>query len=80
MIFDVEGVLIPKNRFFYLLGKSIGFTQLVKVFFFGFLYEAGLLPLKTVLKHLFRCTKGMKVETMMHIAEKVPTIPGAETL
>jgi dolichol kinase/phosphoserine phosphatase len=80
VIFDVEGVLIPKNRFFYLLGKSLGFTQLVKVFFFGFLYETGLLPLKTVLKSLFKCTQDMKVDTMMHIADRVPTILGAETL
>jgi dolichol kinase/phosphoserine phosphatase len=80
VIFDVEGVLIPRNRFLFLLGKALGFKQLVKVFFFGFLYETGLIPLKTALKHLFKGTRGMKVETMMKIAAKVPIMPEANAL
>jgi phosphoserine phosphatase len=77
VVFDVEGVLIPKNRFFFLIGKTLGITQLVKVFFYGFLYETGLIPLKTALKHLFSGMCGMKIETMMQIAAKVPLIPEA---
>jgi len=80
VVFDVEGVLIPRNRFFFLLGKSLGVVQLVTVFFYGFLYEAGLMSLKPVLKQIFRLARGMKVETMMQIAAKVPTMPEAETV
>jgi dolichol kinase/phosphoserine phosphatase len=80
VVFDVEGVLIPRNRFFFLLGKSLGFVQLVSVFFYGFLYETGLMPLESVLKHIFSLARGMKVEKMMQIAANVPIMPEAETL
>ena len=80
VVFDVEGVLIPKNRFFFLMGKAIGFTQLIKVFFYGFLYETGLIPLKTALKHLFSGVRGMKIETMMQTAAKIPLVPEARTV
>jgi phosphoserine phosphatase len=80
VVFDVEGVLIPKNRFFFLMGKALGFAQLVRVFFYGFLYETGLIPLKTALKHIFSGMRGMKTETMMQIAGKVPLVPEARTV
>lgn len=80
VVFDVEGVLIPKNRFFFLTGKALGSTQLVRVFFFGFLYEIGLIPLRTALKHLFSGMRGMKVETMMQIAANVPLMPEVQTV
>jgi hypothetical protein len=38
VVFDVEGVLIPKNRFIFEVGKSIGISQLLKMLFIGFLY------------------------------------------
>jgi phosphoserine phosphatase len=77
IIFDVEGVLIPKNRFLFELGKSLGFTALLKVFLYGFLYEIGLVRLKTALKNIFRSAYGMKTETMLQIASKVPLVPDA---
>jgi dolichol kinase/phosphoserine phosphatase len=80
IVFDVEGVLIPRNRFFFLMGKALGFSQLVKVFFFGFLYETGLIPLKSAMKHLFSSAHGMKIETLMEIAAKVSIVPGARTV
>ncbi|HLN44575.1 MAG TPA: haloacid dehalogenase-like hydrolase [Candidatus Sulfotelmatobacter sp.] len=80
VVFDVEGVLIPRNRFFFLIGKSLGFIQLIKVFFYGFLYEAGLIPLKTALKHLFNDVRGMNIERILQIGARVPIVPGAETL
>jgi dolichol kinase/phosphoserine phosphatase len=79
-VFDVEGVLIPRNRFFFLIGKSLGFIQLIKVFFYGFLYETGLISLKTALKHLFNSTKGLKIERILQIAARVPIVPGAESV
>jgi phosphoserine phosphatase len=77
-VFDVEGVLIPKNRFLFLLGKSLGFTQLLKVFFYGFLYETGLTSLKMAMKHIFIGARGLKTDDMMQIAEKIPIMPGAK--
>jgi dolichol kinase/phosphoserine phosphatase len=80
VVFDVEGVLIPKNRFFFLMGKALGFTQLIKVLFFGFLYETGLMSLSKAMKHLFGGLRGMKIETMMQIAAKIPLMPEAQTV
>ena len=77
IVFDVEGVLIPRNRFFFLMGKTLGFAQLIRVFFYGFLYETGLIPLKLAMKHLFRGARGITIETLMQIASKVPIVPGA---
>ncbi len=38
VVFDVEGVLIPKNRFFFMMGKTLGSAQLIKDLFYGFHY------------------------------------------
>lgn len=80
IVFDVEGVLIPKNRFLFEVGKSLGFTALLKVFFYGFLYETGIISLKSALRKIFNSARGMKTETLMEIAEKVPVIPDSKEL
>jgi HAD superfamily phosphoserine phosphatase-like hydrolase len=71
VVFDVEGVLIPKNRFFFEVGRRLGFASIVKLLFFGLLYEAGILRLNSVLKRLFNGAKGVKVEVLMEIFEKI---------
>jgi len=75
VVFDVEGVLIPKNRFFFEVGKSLGYTKLVKILFFGLLYEAGIFKLQTVLRHVFNESKGVNLETLTSIFEKIPSTP-----
>jgi HAD superfamily phosphoserine phosphatase-like hydrolase len=78
VIFDVEGVLIPKNRFLFEMGKSLGISQLMKVLLFGFLYQIGVIPLKSALKRIFSSMRNTKIERLMQIAEKVPVIPNAK--
>jgi phosphoserine phosphatase len=75
VVFDVEGVLIPKNRFIFELGKTVGFTTLVKMLFFGFLYEAGILKLESALRHVFSNMKGVELETLQCIFDKIPATP-----
>ena len=75
VVFDVEGVLIPKNRFIFEVGKSLGLASLVKLLFFGFLYEAGILKLKTAFKHIFKDLKGVELEALMTIFAKIPATP-----
>jgi phosphoserine phosphatase len=75
VVFDVEGVLIPKNRFFFEVGKSLGFFKLMKILFFGFLYEAGILKLDSTFKHIFKDLKGMELETLVTIFGKIPAKP-----
>jgi HAD superfamily phosphoserine phosphatase-like hydrolase len=80
VVFDVEGVLIPKNRFLFEVGKSLGLPQLMKVLLVGFLYEIGLISLKSALKRIFSSLRGVKIARLMQIAEKVPVIPNAKEL
>ena len=75
IVFDVEGVLIPENRFIFEVGKSLGFSCLVRLLFFGFLYEAGIVRLESALRHIFKNLKGASLETLMSIFGKIPAIP-----
>jgi dolichol kinase/phosphoserine phosphatase len=71
VVFDVEGVLIPKNRFLFEVGKSVGFTKLIKLLFFGFLYEVGILKLESALTRIFKELKGVQLETLTQIFNKI---------
>ena len=77
IVFDVEGVLLPKNRLFFNVAKSLGAVPLLKVLFFGFLYEAGLLPLKKALTHIFKVMAGAKPELLMQKLTQLPLMPDA---
>ena len=71
VVFDVEGVLVPKNRFIFEVGKKLGLARLVKLLFFGFLYEAGIMRLDSVLKRLFSELEGVKVDVLKEVFEKI---------
>ena len=77
-IFDVEGVLIPKNRLFYDIAKSMGFLPLLKVLFYGFMYQTGLLSLKKTLHRIFLLMKGVKVDVFVETLNKIPFMPDAK--
>jgi dolichol kinase/phosphoserine phosphatase len=78
VVFDVEGVLIPKNRFFFEVAKSIGFTQVLRVLFVGFLYQIGVIPLKSALKRIFIGLCGANNSCLLQVAEKLPIMPTAK--
>ena len=80
IVFDVEGVLIPKNRFIYETGKTLGVFQLIKVLFFGFFYEIGFLSLKTALSHIFYLMKGIEINTLIEIFNNIPFVPTSENI
>ena len=75
MVFDVEGVLIPKNRFIFDVGKSLGVTQLLQMLLIGLLYEASLVKLKSALKRIFKIMQGVKIEKLMQIFDEIPSQP-----
>jgi HAD superfamily phosphoserine phosphatase-like hydrolase len=50
----------------------------MKVLLFGFLYGIGVIPLKSALKRIFSSLRGIKIERLMQIAEKVPVTPNAK--
>jgi phosphoserine phosphatase len=75
VIFDVEGVLIPKNLFVFDIGRRLGFFKLVKLLFFGFLYEAGIMKLDSALRRVFKELKGVELQTLITIFDKIPSTP-----
>jgi len=77
VVFDVEGVLLPKRR--YLLfeaSRRLGFWRFVKILVIGLLYEAGLLSLESTLKRIFKLFQGLTVDDLFQLFRKVPLIPG----
>jgi len=77
-VFDVEGVLIPKNRFIFEVGRNMGFSQLLKILFTGFLYEIGFFTLKKALKRIFKIMKGVSIEKFVQILDETPVNPELE--
>lgn len=78
-VFDVEGVVIPKKRYlFFEVGRTLGLSQFLRIIFFGFLYEAGLISLKKALKHLFKSFRGIRVEELLRIFRQVPLMASTE--
>lgn len=75
VVFDVEGVLIPKNLFIYELSRGSGFLNLVRVLSIGFLYQIRILNLKSALRRIFRLMKGAREERLREIAESIPILP-----
>jgi len=81
VVFDVEGVLIPKRR--YLLFETVrklGFWSFIKIIVIGALYETGLQPLESTLKRIFAMLKGLTVDEVFQLYRRIPLIPGAEAV
>ena len=80
VVFDIEGVLIPKNRFIFEVGKSLGVSLLLKMLFIGFLYGAGVVTLKSALKRVFKIMQGVKIEKLLQIFDEIPSKPQLQSL
>jgi len=79
IVFDVEGVLIPKRR--YLLFETmrkVGILGFIKIIVMGVLYEVGLLSLESTLRRIFMALRGLRVDDTFQLYRKIPLIPGAE--
>jgi dolichol kinase/phosphoserine phosphatase len=80
VVLDVEGVLVPKNRFFFEVAKTLGLIALIKVLFYGFLYEAGILKLESVLRRIYWEFRGVKLEVLQDVFDKIPATPYLQNL
>lgn len=60
------------------MGRNLSLTEFTKIIFYGFLYELGLMSLKSALKRIFRVFKGIQTDQLLRIFRQVPLIPGAE--
>jgi len=78
IVFDVEGVLIPKRR--YLLfetARKVGFWGFVRIIVMGVLYEIGLLSLESTLRRIFMMLRGLTVDEVFQLYKNVPLMPSA---
>jgi phosphoserine phosphatase/dolichol kinase len=79
VVFDVEGVLIPKNRYLlFEISRKVGFLGFIKILVLGFLYEVGLLSLESALKKIFVMLKGVYAEEFLVLHKRMPLMPGTE--
>ncbi len=85
-VFDIEGVLLPKNRYLtfelararFQAGRRLSLLKFVKYLLVGFLYEARLLSLESTLKRAFKLFQGITINDLQQIFDQVPLMPHAE--
>jgi len=79
VVFDVEGVIIPKVRFlFFDVFGRMGPSPFVKGALFGLLYLVGLMSLKGSLRRIFRLLEGLPYERFISLFQAVPLMPEVE--
>lgn len=76
VVFDVEGVFLPKRRYIpFEATRKLGSVKFLKIIFFGLLYEVGLLSLETALKRIFKYFRGYTIKDLRHYYENMPLLP-----
>ena len=79
VVFDVEGVLIPKNRYLlFEISRKVGFFCFIRIIILGFLYEIGLLSLESGMKKIFSMLKNLKAEEVLELHKSIPLMSGTE--
>ncbi|MDG6221861.1 MAG: HAD-IB family phosphatase [Candidatus Bathyarchaeota archaeon] len=79
VIFDVEGVIIPKNRFLvFELSRKTGIFSFIKIVILGLLYEVRVLSLEYALEKIFQMFKGIPENEVIELTKNVPFMPGTE--
>jgi len=79
VVFDVEGILIPKNRYLlFEISRKVGFFGFIRILTLGLLYEVGLLSLESALRRIFAMFKGLKAEEVLGLHKRMPLVPGTE--
>jgi len=79
VVFDVEGVLLPKRRYLpFEAARELSFLRFVKILLTGFLYEIGLTSLESTLKRIFKMLEGITLDDLFQLYQKVPLIYGVE--
>jgi HAD superfamily phosphoserine phosphatase-like hydrolase len=79
VVFDVEGIIIPKNRFLvFEMSRKTGFFSFIKIVLLGVLYEIRLLSLEFALKKIFQMFKGIPENEVLGLTKTIPFMPGTE--
>ena len=81
VVFDVEGVLIPKRRFLlFEASRGKGLKLFLKFALIGVLYSIGVLSLERSLRVVFQSLKGKQIGELSTIFQALPLMPGSEKL
>ncbi|GAG24167.1 unnamed protein product, partial [marine sediment metagenome] len=79
VVFDVEGILIPKNRYLlFEISRKVGFLGFIRIIALGLLYETGLLSLESALRRIFAILKGLRAEEVLELHKRIPLMLGTE--
>lgn len=79
IVFDVEGILIPKRRYLlFTAAKKLSLWRYLQVAMIGFLYELGLTSLGSALRRIFRFFQGLTVDDLFRLYRKLPLMPETE--
>jgi len=79
IVFDVEGVILPKRRYLlFEVARKLGTIGFLKILLIGTLYEIGLLSLESALKKIYALLKGFKINELFQLHKEVPLMPGAK--
>ncbi len=79
IVFDIEGIIIPKNRYLiFEISRKFGFIGFVKILFLGLLYEIGLLNLESAMKKIFIMFKGLSEKEADRLYKQIPLVPGVK--
>jgi dolichol kinase/phosphoserine phosphatase len=71
VVFDVEGVLIPKNMFFFQMGRKLGFFALIQILLYKLCYDVGIFSLEESLRRIFGKLRGQKIEVLESVLEGI---------
>lgn len=81
IVFDVEGVLLPKRRYLpFEAARKLGLLGFIKIIIIGSLYQIGLLPLESTLRKIYRYFRGLTIDDLFKPYKAIPLIPGVELL
>ena len=81
IVFDVEGVLIPRNRYLiFEVGRKLSPLKFIKLLMIGLLYELRLLTLELTLKEVFKMFKGISTKEIFITFKAIPLLPNVDIL
>jgi len=78
VVFDVEGVLVPRIIFYFKIAWKVGYKALLYVGFIAALYQLGLIRSEKALKKIFKALKGTSMELLKEKFLELPLTPGTE--
>jgi len=79
VVFDVEGIIIPKNRYLvFEMSRKLGFRGFIKIIILGLLYEARILSLESMMKKIYKMFKGFPIKDILELHKKIPLMQGTE--